>query len=83
MPHAHDHLDDNRLLDAADASLRAAALRIAQVGVRAIEHPADLIGTPLQPECLAPFTKHEIEEACGFLVRLGLFEHPEDDRAPR
>ena len=71
MPHVNDSCDHNRLVEAADACLRAAGLRTAQVGGRPIEHPADLVGTMIQPQCLDGFTKSEIEEACDFLIRLG------------
>jgi hypothetical protein len=80
--HVNHRPDHNRLLEAADASLRAAALRTAQVGGRPIEHPADLVGTSLQPECLDTFTKSEIEEACDFLLRLGFFERSKNTWTP-
>lgn len=81
MRHADHGRDHNRLLDAADASMRAAHLRTRQLGGGPIEYPADLVGTPLQPECLDGFAKSEVEEACDFLLRLGLFARSESTRA--
>lgn len=45
--------------------------------------PPDLLGTPLQPPCLEPFSRFEIEEASAFLVRLGFFEHPKRPKATK
>ncbi len=36
--------------------------------------PADLMGSELQPDFLAPYTKWEMEQACEFLVRMGAIE---------
>jgi hypothetical protein len=43
-------------------------------------YPADLMGTPDQPECLRAFARWEIEEASEFLVRLGMIRRPGDKR---
>jgi hypothetical protein len=80
--HVNHRRDHNRLLEAADASMRAADLRTRQIGGGPIEYPTDLVGTSIQPECLDGFTKSEIEEACDFLLRLGFFERSKDTRTP-
>lgn len=66
-------LSPDRLCEAAQVSLRAA--------VEAAEHtegrwpyPADLMGRQNCPECLDGFEAWEIEQACQFLVRLGMIE---------
>jgi hypothetical protein len=75
MMAAHnENLDPLRLVEAAEASLQAAAECNQSTG--AWPYPADLMGAPEQPECLASFTKWEIQEACAFLVRLGILDRP-------
>jgi hypothetical protein len=70
--------DPNRLMEAADACLKAASACAAMSGVK---WPVAVVaGAPAQPECLAGFTRCEIEEACQFLVRLGLLERPRAKR---
>lgn len=69
-----DNLDPLRLVEAAEASLQAAAECNQRTGDW--PYPADLMGAPEQPQCLSPFTKWEIQEACAFLVRLGVLERP-------
>jgi hypothetical protein len=39
------------------------------------------MGCPDQPKCLSSFSKWEIQEACAFLVRLGILERPRGKRA--
>jgi hypothetical protein len=72
-------IDPDRLMNAVDATLAAAADVAAYTGGPII-YPADLMGTPMQPECLADFTKWEIEQACEFLTRCGFltFEDADD-----
>ena len=70
-----EELSADRLCEAAEAALRAAHENAAFTGAPA-QYPLDLMGTPVQPECLAPFTRFEIEQACEFLVRLGELESP-------
>ena len=74
-----NNLDPDRLVKAADASLKA-AVEVAEYTGRASPYPPDLMGSPLQPECLASFTKWEIQEACAFLVRLGILDRPRAKR---
>jgi hypothetical protein len=59
-----------RLCDAAEAAIRAVAE--AQDAGAPTLYPPDLMGTPHQPACLESFTRHEIDEGCKFLIRLGL-----------
>lgn len=63
------------LLNAAEASITA-AVEVARATNGVYPWPPDLMGSPLQPPCLDPFTKFEIEEGCAFLVRLGFLEPP-------
>ncbi len=72
-----EQMDPKRLCDVATACLAAAAELGQQVG-RTWPYPADLMGTAMQPRCLATFKRWEVEQACEFLVRLGMLER----RAP-
>jgi hypothetical protein len=73
------HIDADRLCQAAEAALAAAAQIWEQPGGR-WPYPADLMGRPDQPECLRGFTRWEMERASEFLVRLGWIERPERQR---
>jgi hypothetical protein len=75
-----DKLDPERLVEAAEASLKAAVESAGRRG-GAWPYPAHLMGRPDQPECLSSFTKWEIQEACAFLVRLGILDKPRAKRA--
>jgi hypothetical protein len=66
-------IDPDRLMQAVDAALAAAADVAAYTG-GPIPYPADLMGSPMQPECLADFTKWEVEQACEFLMRCGFLQ---------
>lgn len=65
----------DRLIDAAEAALRASGECLDSMG-RPHPWPMDLIGTPRVPEYLKPFSAVEIEQACEFLVRMGFLEPP-------
>ena len=80
MAEYKDNLDPERLIEAAEASLLA-AVEIAEDTGGPWPYPADLMGSSNQPECLCPFTRWEIQEACHFLVRLGVLERPQTKRA--
>ena len=80
MARREEHLDPDRLVAAAEAALRAAA-DVAQYTGGPSPYPADLMGSPLQPEFLSEFTRWEIEQACEFLVRLGEIEKPTQRKA--
>jgi len=71
----NQQIDPQRLCDAAEAALRAAVER-ADRATGEWPNPATLLGTPEQPVCLAEFTRHEIEQACEFLVRMGYLQPP-------
>ena len=73
MSRPRDVLPPDRLADAAEAA-RQAAVEFADHHNGAWVYPAALMGTPDQPDCLAPYTKWEIEQASEFLVRLGYLE---------
>ncbi len=75
-----DHLSAERLCEAAEAALRAAA-DVAEYTGGPWPYPADLMGSPLQPDWLSEFTKFEIEAASEFLVRMGLIEPRSGSRA--
>jgi hypothetical protein len=68
-------IDPDRLWQAAEASI-SAALDVARYTGGPMPYPVDLMGSPLQPDCLSEFTRHEIEEACEFLIRMGFMEFP-------
>lgn len=69
-------LDPDRLLRAAEAALLAAEDVVEYTGGPR-PYPLDLLGSPLQPDYLAEFTREEIRQACEFLIRLGELEPPE------
>jgi hypothetical protein len=79
MAQFKDKLDPERLVEAAEAALKAAVENSEQTG-GPWPYPVDLMGSPMQPECLTQFTKFEIQEACQFLVRLGILESPSAKR---
>ena len=74
-----EQIGPERLVEAAEASLKAAA-EYAESRGGAWPYPADLMGHPEQPKCLLPFAAWEIQEACAFLVRLGWLERPRAKR---
>lgn len=78
MARHDEQIDPMRLVEAAEAALLAVVevaehLGSSQPGAAWV-WPPDLMGTSIQPECLAPFTKWEIEQASRFLVRLGMLD---------
>ncbi|MDX9910502.1 MAG: hypothetical protein RBS39_01585 [Phycisphaerales bacterium] len=71
-----EEIDADRLFAASEAVVLAVS-ELAAAGVERCPYPPSLLGTPDQPECLADFTRHELEEATAFLVRMGvLAQHP-------
>jgi hypothetical protein len=70
MARKHEQIDPLRLCDAAEAAIRAVA-EAQNVGSPLL-YPPDLMGTAHQPDCLTDFTRHEIEEGCKFLIRMGM-----------
>lgn len=79
MERSEQQISPQRLCEAAEAALAAAA----EVGGERGQwpYPLDLMGAPEQPRCLCDFTRHEIEQASRFLVRLGMIEAPLRRRA--
>jgi len=77
---SQDHMSADRLIEAAEAALHAAAENAEFTG-GAGAYPLDLLGSPVQPQCLAGFTRYEIEQACEFLVRMGEIEAPKRRKA--
>lgn len=75
MRSSRPQLDPQRLMQAAEAALHAARDVQEHTG-GPLPYPADLMGSPLQPDMLAEFTKFEIEQASEFLVRMGEIEAP-------
>ena len=75
MPDFPEQLTPERLMEAAEAAMQAAQENAEFTGGK-YPYPADLMGTPVQPECLAPYTKWEIEQASEFLVRMGMIPAP-------
>jgi hypothetical protein len=63
----------DRLADAAVAALKARVEHADTHGGIEVD-PAELVGTPEQPEVLAAFTRDEIVAACAFLRRIGVIE---------
>ena len=75
MGRYRDEVPIDRLLEAAAAAMEASK-DVAEYTGGPLPYPLDLMGTPLQPDCLTPFTRFEIEQACEFLVRMGFLEAP-------
>jgi hypothetical protein len=75
MARPRGHIEPDRLLQAAEAALMAAE-DVADHTGGPRPYPLDLMGAPLQPDCLSEFTRYEIQQACEFLVRLGELEPP-------
>ncbi len=71
-----DKLDPTRLLEIAEIALQAAAEVADYTGAEERPYPADLMGSPLQPDSLAEFTRFEVEQASEFLWRLGEVADP-------
>ncbi len=70
-----ERISAERLFEAAEAALQAAAeTAVPRHGLA--PYPADLVGTPGAPAALQGFTKSEIDEACAFLVRMGILSPP-------
>ncbi len=72
---SREQLSPERLFEAVEAALHAVEENAEYTG-GAGAYPLDLMGSPVQPECLSPFTRFEIEQACEFLVRMGAIESP-------
>lgn len=71
-----DQLDPERLHHAAQEAMRAAQ-EVAEYTGGPLPYPLDLMGTELQPDFLSEFTRWEIEQACDYLVRMGIIEQPQ------
>ena len=74
----HEYKDEipiDRLLEAAAAALDAVK-DVAEYTGGPAPYPLDLMGSALQPACLEPFTRWEIEQACELLVKMGFLEAP-------
>lgn len=69
---AFRELTAERLFEAAEAAIAGAVAVSRQTG-RTCPYPTDLVGTALEPEAFRGFARWELEEACSFLVRLGVF----------
>ena len=67
----YDRLDPTRLVEVAEIALEAAIEVAEYTGASERPYPLDLMGSPLQPDSLAEFTRFEIEQASEFLRRLG------------
>ena len=77
MNERYQQIDADRLCDAATAVMRAVRELMAAnvLGKQAaVPYPPDLMGGLQQPGCLADFSRHEVEEATLFLIRLGMLE---------
>lgn len=68
-------LHPDRLIQAAEAAL-ASVQEVAEMTGGPWPYPPDLMGSPVQPDRLADFTKWEIEQATDFLVRMGMIASP-------
>lgn len=73
MSKSQGKMDARRLVDVADAVIRAVAEIAAKVG-GAAPHPLVVVGTAAQPKCLANYAPWEVEQGCEFLARLGFLD---------
>lgn len=77
MDERNQQIDADRLCDAASAVMKAVREMMVAIenGQRsAVPYPPDLMGSPQQPQCLAEYSRFEVEEATLFLIRLGMLE---------
>lgn len=81
MAQPQGRLDARRLVDVADAVIRAAAEIASKVGAAAAPHPLLVAGTEGQPKCLANYAVWEVEQGCAFLARLGFLDAPRPNKA--
>ena len=79
MARPKDQLSPERLIEAAEAALKAAT-ELSRDRGGAMPYPAGLMGTADQPHYLSEFTRWEMEEASEFLVRLGMIQKPRKKR---
>ncbi len=75
MAAPREKLSHERLWEAAEAAMLAAK-DVAEYTGGALPYPLDLMGSAMQPAILREFTRYEIEQACMFLVRMGIIEKP-------
>ncbi|MBC7773654.1 MAG: hypothetical protein H7210_14260 [Pyrinomonadaceae bacterium] len=79
MANSNNQISTDRLFDASEAVLKAvketAVITAGSKKARA-PFPPDLMGRSNQPACLSDFTKHEVEQATAFLIRLGFYQGP-------
>lgn len=68
-----DQLDPDRLFEATNAVMEALEAWAAEHKGQRL-YPPDMMGTPDQPRALCDFTRHEVQEATDFLVRMGIVE---------
>lgn len=66
-------VEPQRLVDAAIVVLKVCTAYASSHDGRSV-HPTELMGDPAEGRDLAVFTRHEVEEATRFLVRLGYLE---------
>lgn len=76
-----ENLDADRLCEVADAALRA-SIEVGEYLGGGRPYPADLMGSPLQPDYLAPFTLWEVQQASELLLRLGEVDAPRKAASP-
>lgn len=81
MSSYNEHLNADRLCEVADAALRA-SIEVGEYTGKGRPYPADLMGSPLQPEYLAPFTLWEVQQASELLLRLGEVDQPKTETHP-
>jgi hypothetical protein len=79
MAESHGKLDARRLVDVADAVIRAVGEIAAKLGGPA-PHPLAVVGTASQPKCLANYAAWEVEQGCAFLTRLGYLDAPNTNK---
>lgn len=70
-PHRPE-LDHTRLFECAEACVRVTLAYQAKMGTKS-PHPGDYYKAAVLPPDLAPFERWEVEEACAFLTRMGVF----------
>lgn len=75
MARPTEQLTPERLCDAAEAVLKAAA-EVGQERGGEWPYPVSLVGGPHEPDCLGSFERWEIQQASEFLVRLGIISPP-------
>lgn len=72
MGSPQQQLDSDRLFEAVEACV-STAMEFSSTQGGPSPYPADLLDSPQPPAQLRGFQKWEVQQACEFLIRMGIF----------